>query len=42
MGLEERVIKGAIRVSLSPFNTKNDIDQLVKGLIKSRETLKSN
>jgi len=42
MGLEERVIKGAIRVSLSPFNTKNDIDQLVKGLIKCRETLKSN
>ncbi len=39
MGLEPRVIDGAIRVSLGRFNTEGDIDALCAGLLRARAEL---
>ena len=39
MGLEPRVIDGAIRIGLSRFNTQEDIYALAEGLRAARERL---
>lgn len=39
LGLTQQQADSAIRVSFSRLNTKNDIDELVKNLIKANNTL---
>lgn len=40
IGLENKRIDSAIRISFSPFNTKNDIDALINGIKKGIKMLK--